>query len=260
MVGFGELRRLSLKWQADIATVERAYALDWLLKAIFERQGLSQAIALHGPSALSKLYFQDYPPVGEAELFLNPQGGSFSLETELGAAGSKGGVESGLDFKLQSLKSSVARFEFTGPMGRRSAAQPVLVLRFDKTPFPHEPLTLPIIHPFSERFDADARAISLEQAAAGYIVMLGERPRARDVFDLWFVLSHASGRLNYEATRELAQEMWAQKGRLAKAELDPAHRPLLERAWERGIKEFPGKPTFAQTENEIKSRLADIIS
>lgn len=52
MVGFGELRRLSVQWQVDIADVERAYAIEGLLTAIFEQSILSHALVLHDSSAL----------------------------------------------------------------------------------------------------------------------------------------------------------------------------------------------------------------
>lgn len=258
MVGFGELRRLSLKWQTDIPAVERVYALDWLLKAIFEQPPLSQALAVQGATALGKAYFSEYPAIPDLDM-AGPLAGGASLETDLGKAVAEATRQSGLSFRVHSVAATQARFEFAGPLGRRSAAQPQIVLRLFKEPLASDPVTVPLIHPFSEPLNGIVRAISLEEIAARYIAILSTRPRARDVFDLWFILHHGRSRLNIEQTRSLAADFARQRGRSPGARLDPAYRAVLERAWNNALKQFPAKPSFAQSEADINSALTAIL-
>src|ERR687883_1731 len=129
MIGFGELRRLSLEWHTDIAAVERVYALDWLLKGIFDRALLRESLALRGASALNKVYFADYPPVQDLDFARGNGLDDSRLQKELEEAAQDATRASGLTFTLHSISGTEARFEYTGPLGRRSAAQPRLPLR-----------------------------------------------------------------------------------------------------------------------------------
>jgi hypothetical protein len=258
MIGFGEMRRLALVWQTDIARVERVFALDWLLKGIFDREVLRQALALRGAAALSKLYFADYPPIEDVDFARGVGLDDLKLESELVEAAEYAARISGMSYKLNSLQVTEARFEYTGPLGRRSAAQPHVPLRFHATPLHAGAVQGPMLHPFADRFETTVRAVSLEETAAERIALIGQTPRAREVYDLWFILRRGGGLLDRSATRALAETIAAEKGRLVSAEFDPAYRPLLERAWENALKHVRAKPSFVQAEAEIKEGLAQI--
>ncbi len=251
MIGFGELRRLSLQWQADIAAVERIYALDWLLKGIFDLSGFGVMLSLKDSAALGKAYFSDYPQPEEADLAMDARLDSHALQSVLAEVASSAASESGMQFRLAGMTGAAARFEFTGPLGRRSAAQPHLALRFfhDK---PRDPIVeRPLIHPFSDATSATVRAVSLNELAAERLALLGGRPRPRDVYDLWFILRHGADQLDREETRRLAERISGEKGRVLKPELDPAHRAALAASWENALKKLPRRPTLDQTVQEI---------
>ncbi len=250
MIGFGELRRLSLKWQTDIATVERAYALDWLLAGIFSHPALSELLALRDSTALGKVFLPDYPPPLEADLSLfgKPLG---ELEADLVAAAQTAASQSELTFRLHSLSGNQAQFEYTGPLGRRSAAQPHLPLRFYALTARLPLVTRSLLHPFSDKIETPVRAISLTEMGAERLAMLGQRPRVRDVYDLWFILTRGASELDREATRELAEQIAGEKGASLKVELDPAYRPTLQKAWENALKKVPNHPEFSQAEADI---------
>jgi predicted nucleotidyltransferase component of viral defense system len=258
MIAFGELRKLSVQWRTDVAMVERVYALDWLLKGIFDRAALRPALALRGAAALSKAYLPDYPQPEDADFALASELDAARLEGELHAAAQDAARVSGLQFRIHSFERTEARVEYTGPLGRRSAAQPHIPLRFHSTPPRLEPLARPLLHPFSDRCDAMLRVIALEAILAECLITFSRNPRARDVFDLWFILAH-SREFDAATSRALAENIAAEKGVKLRAELDPARRAPLERAWDNALKSIPSHPPFAQAQVELEEHLRELI-
>lgn len=259
MIGFGELRKKSVEWQTEISTVEKIYALDWLLKGLFDRALLRDTLTLRGASALASAYFPTYPRLEDIDLGKDEALDAETLEREIGASVTDAARASGLQFKLSSFKPTEARVEFTGPLGRRSAAQPLLVARFVPSAPRTPPSTRPLIHPFRDECAAAVRAITLNELAAERIVSFGQKPRARDVYDLWFILTQGSAELDSAATRALAEQIALEKGRTLHTAPDEKYAPLLERAWENALKSIHPHPTFAQTRSEIESRLSTIL-
>lgn len=260
MIGFGELRRIALEWQTEISVVERVFAIDWLLKGLFDRRALRDVLTLRGGAALGKAYFQDYPPIEDVDLTRGRSLDDLTLERELGEAARGAAAMSGLSFKLYSLHGNEARFEYVGPLGRRSAAQPRVPLHFYSAPLRAEAVRRQMLHPFTDPCQVTVQSVSLEEAAAERIAAIGHRPRAREMFDLWFILSRGNKLLDRTATRALAESIAGERGKAVHAVIDPAYRPFLERAWESGLKQVRSKPSFLQAESEISENLAQILA
>src|SRR2546423_1869784 len=119
MIGFGELRKKSVEWQIEISDVEKIYALDWLLKGLFDRAPLRDPLPLRGASALASAYFPAYPRLQDIDFGRDAGLETETLESEIGAAVTDAARASGLQFKFSSFKPTEARVEFTGPLGRR---------------------------------------------------------------------------------------------------------------------------------------------
>lgn len=256
MISFGELRKRSLEWRTEISTVEKIYALDWLLKGIFDRAALTNALTLRGASALANAYFAEYPRVGDIDFARGSDLNDAELEQELTTAAKDAANESGLVFRLHSFQASEARFEFTGPLGRRSAAQPLIVMRFRVMQKRAEPAARPLIHRFSDPCPAMVRAVALEELAAERIVLYALSPRAHDVYDLWFILTHGAAELDLEKTRKLVRQIAAEKKVTSQIELSSKYAPLLARGWENALKEIPNHPTFETAQEEIMNWIA----
>lgn len=257
MLSFGELRKKSLAWQLEISAVEKIYALDWLLKGIFDRAALRDALTLRGAAALANAYFENYPRVADADFARAAHLDDTVLERELDAAAADAARASGLRFKQRSFHSTEARIEFAGPLGRRSAAQPLIVARFVAAPPRVEPTLRPLRHPFGDECQATVRAIALEELAAERIVLYSQKPRARDVYDLWFILTRGADALDLRATRALAQRFADAKHVALYSDLDGTYAPMLERAWENALKQIQPHPTLAQARADIALCLKD---
>lgn len=255
MIGFGELRKKSVTWQTDLSAVEKVYALDWLLKGIVDRAALRENLTLRGASALAHAYFVEYPRVPDLEMGRAPDLPDAVVEQEIGAALEQAARASGLQFKLHSFHTTEARVEFTGPLGRRSAAQPLLVARFVSSPARVEPEWRSVLHPFDEEYAAQAQSIALTELAAERIVLYAQKPRARDVFDLWFILTRGAAALDRDQTRALAQRIADEKRVVLHPNLDDTYAPFLDRAWENALKSIRPHPTWTRARAEIDAYL-----
>lgn len=263
VIGFGELRRLSVLWRVDIAAVERAYCMDWVVKDIFGHAVFSNMLVLRGGSALRYAHCADYPIAEEPECLVTRRLDEASTRDALeGALRAASAAASGLRFSLTDFARGSAKVEYTGPLGRRSAVQPRIVLSFVAGQTRLEPARVPLIHPFSDNCAATVSAIALDEFAAERIVMLAQAPRARDVFDLWFVLMRARERIDATRMRTLAREI-AQAKSVAlprvDAMFDPPRRGGLERAWDNALRRVPSHPPFAQVERELTDALSSLI-
>ena len=257
MIGFGELRRLSVEWHADIAAVERAYCIGRLIKGIFDRADLSRALVLRGGAALRYAHSPQYPEIEEPEFLAIAPPDQATLRAALESAAQS----SGLKFSLTDFACTSAKVEFTGPLGRRSAAQPHIALSFIPGKTRLGPARVPLIHRFSDACTAMVSAVALEELAAERIAQLAQTPRARDVFDLWFVLTHARELIDAARLKELARDLARAKNSALPrhgAPFDPTHRAGLERSWDNALRRVPGHPTFAQIEKDLTHELENI--
>jgi predicted nucleotidyltransferase component of viral defense system len=257
MISFGELRRKALEWHTEISAVEKLYARDRLLKGIFDRPALSEALMLRGASALGSAYFADYPRVEDVDLGRMPSQEVAAGEMEAALRDAEGA--SGLKFKLHSYKPTEARVEFTGPLGRRSAAQPLLVVRVVPVAPRRETESRPLLHPFSDECAATVRAVSLAELAAERIVAYAQKPRARDVYDLWFILTRGQGSTDSKQVGALAHEIAREKKVTLRGSLDAGYAPLLERSWERALAGLEPRPAFAHARAEIERALGAVL-
>jgi predicted nucleotidyltransferase component of viral defense system len=107
----------------------------------------------------------------------------------------------------------------------------------------------PMLHPFTDKLDATVRTVSLEELAVERLVGLAGRPRARDVYDLWFIFKY--GREQFDASRIRALVEQLAPDRALTGELDPDHRRLLERVWENALKSIDPRPPLQEAEAEI---------
>lgn len=269
MISFGELRKKSIEWRVELDVVEKIYALDWLLKGLFERPALHGALVLTGPAALSKAYFPpspppapgselSYPPASDADL-LAPGLVAGALEGEMVAVAEDAARVSSLQLRVHSFQPSEARVEFTGPLGRRSAAQPFIVLRFRPHAPQRAPVERPLLHPFRDSCAVTLRVVSIEELIAEGMVLYARAPRARDVFDLWYLLKHAPPELDRAAARETAVALAASKRVKLRPQLEASYAPLLARAWENALRDVPGHPPFERLREELEGEINAIL-
>lgn len=255
MIGFSELRKRSAEWQVDIAVVERVYVMDWMIKGIFDHPDLSRALVLRGGAALRYAHCADYPIAPDPEFFALESLGE-NLQDIVKDALRASADSSGMNFALADFERTGGKVEYTGPLGRRSAAQPRVSLSILPGRIRLAPARTPLIHPFDDDCMAIVSAVALDEIAAEGIATLAQKPRARDVFDVWFVLTHATAQLKTDRVREVLRDIAIVR---ADSPFDPAHRAPLARAWEGAMRGVRGRPSFDQVEKDLTETLKFIL-
>ena len=251
MIGFGELRRRSLEWQVDIGVVERAYATDWLLKGIFDHAFLSGVCMLRGSSALHWAFGLDDDPGQSPELYVLPGTLAVNAETLGQALSAAATASGGLKFAPVASRPGTAKVAYVGPLGRRSAAQPLILLTLIAGRPRLDPVAAPLVHPFGDHCVATVTAVALDEIVAERIAGLAQ-PRVRDVFDLWLALTRGADALDWKRVRALVPDPAA----LLTGLRDPGHRAGLERSWDRALRHAPRHPAFARVEQDLGEFLA----
>ncbi len=263
MIGFGELRKISVQWQIDVTQVERVYVIDWMLKGIFDHATLSQSLILRGGSALRYVYSSEFPLAEDPEFLMTRVADDDAMHHALTAGLNDATNASGLKFTITSFSRGAGKIEYTGPLGRRSAAQPRVALSIIPGK-PHlEPKHLPLIHPFSDDCHATVSVIALDECVGTLIAAFIGTPRTRDVYNLWFAMTKLRDRLNASQVGNIARTIAQEKNvALPRPDtlLDSSHRASLERAWDNALREVPGHPSFAQVEHDLKDALKLILA
>jgi predicted nucleotidyltransferase component of viral defense system len=246
MIGFGELRRFATRWHVDVTDVERAHATNWLLKRIFDDVTLARVLVLRGASALRYAYCADYPILEPPEFLVTQNLAVPDLLSDvLRATADRDGVK----FLIASRNRGVARVDYVGALGRRSAAQPRIMLNLTVGQTRLPPTRAPLIHPFSDACVVTVSAIALEEWIGDQLALL-TNPRARDVYDLWFALTHAREKIDPESARQIARH------KLAKL-FDETTRARLERVWDGALRGVRDHPPFAQVESDLRAQFLD---
>jgi predicted nucleotidyltransferase component of viral defense system len=240
----------------DIAAVERRYCIDWVMQGIFGQPAFANSLVLRGSAALQYAHCPDYTAAEEPEFISTQKRDATDFDQALHAAARASGIK----LSLVDLAHSSAKVEYTGPLGRRSAAQPRITLLFASDQLRRPPTRVPLIHPFSDDCTVTVAAVALEEFTAERLARLGQAPRARDVFDLWFVLTHAREHVDLEQAHALAQQITLEKNGAAplNTRLVPAHRDGLARSWDKALRRVPRHPPFGQVEKELLDGLAHI--
>ncbi len=254
-IGFGELHKHSLEWHLDIAEVERAYAGDWLLKALFEQAELGARLVLRGSAALRYAYSPNYSPAEPPEFLLTQPQEPEALRQQLTAAVQSAGTgPGGVKYSLAGIERGSVKVEYTGPLGRRSAAQPRIILSLIPGTPRLAPTRVALVHPFGDFIPASVVALAREELVGERLAALGSGPRARDVYDLWFAFTRWGNDMDLAAAVTLAREIAAGKGlplKTGAAVFDPAHRVVLQRTWDSALRTFPRHPSLEEVEQDL---------
>ncbi len=260
MIGFGELRRRASEWKQDISDVERLYATDWLLKGIFDQTELAGHFALRGASALRFAYAPTYSLDESPEVAVLAPIAPDSLRVALETA-ARSVQESGVKFTLADVTPSLAVWDYVGPLGRRSAAQPHIRLVMAPGHLQHPPVLIQLVHRFTDACDANIAAVALEELAAERIVALASPTvRARDIYDLWFILTELASRLDRNKIKALVGTLARAKNiaPLATLSLAPSARSALARSWDASLRRVPDPPFLEQVEKDLSAAWAVI--
>ncbi|MGE0326702.1 MAG: nucleotidyl transferase AbiEii/AbiGii toxin family protein [Polyangiaceae bacterium] len=228
MIPKARILALAKAQQLQPTTVQKDYALGWLLRAISEHPFLSQWV-FKGGTCLKKCFFETYRFSEDLD-FTVPSGLTLSVES-IGAAlaevADRIEDQCGLrfprgDFKVEKYAnprgnhSFQAKVPFSGPVGiPRGSLQRV---KFDITQdelLVDEPADREVHHGYEDATDPPprVRCYSINEILAEKTRALIERHgRARDVYDVVHISRNFRDELNPETARAVAEKKFAFKG------------------------------------------------
>jgi predicted nucleotidyltransferase component of viral defense system len=275
MISASELRRLAGAWNADLNVVEHDYVLSWVLAGLFRRPVLEERLVLKGGTALRKCYFPDYRFSADLDFTLGQSLSSQEFRAETEAACQTITEEIGLqlllvDFRtLRDVPGEEAyqgRIEYTGPRGRLGGSQPRIKLDltvYERLVLPPE--NRPVHHPYGDAGDLDVvvSTYALEEMLAEKLRAMLRRARARDLYDVWQLLSHYVETLDLKRARQALVEKARYKGFTYSGVADfvtPENRQTWERSWEPSLyRQVPVLVEYGQVMDEVEQALMGFL-
>jgi len=139
MIPLAELNRVSAEVGIDVATVERDYAISWLLYGVFDQKTLADAFVFKGGTALRKCYFSNYRFSQDLDFTLLYLVSETELNEGLSSACQKAYDDSGIEYQLLSVEKTrdeqgeeafEAKVAFVGPRKQRGKSYQNIVTSY----------------------------------------------------------------------------------------------------------------------------------
>jgi Uncharacterized conserved protein len=250
-----EIREISRENGVPETTVEKDYALNWILVAISRE--IDDLMALKGGTAIRKTYIGDYRFSDDLDFTLLVNIDKNMLEKKVITAVKKSKAESGINFneniRIEETPNKTYEMVTYFRMLRKMGSP--LRIRLDITRSEDEKIILPlkrrsIIHPYSDRCRGKILGYSLEEILAEKLRSLFQRTRPRDLYDVWYLLK----RIEVEKSLEILPEKFKLKG----VSMDnlPMKRKDFEHAWESSLKhQLKNLPNFDDVFNDVNKTI-----
>jgi len=198
-----ELRRLAKSSGFDVATLEKDYALTWLLSGIYSKDSkLSDVLILKGGTAIRKVYFPewrlsedlDFTVLGRVSPVKARQGfeKAFTLLKEM----------SGISYSFSAFSSSrytiLADVQFLGPLGFKNKIAHDISLREKLV---EEPVWRKVRPEYDDIPEFRMQVYSLNEILVEKIRSIFQRGKTRDYYDVWRLMKE--NRFNESRIRSL---------------------------------------------------------
>jgi len=240
-----EVQRLAFEQRVPEQMIERDYVLSWLLAALGSPTQ-SPHLITKGGTAIKKLYFADWRYSEDLDFSCADRMGADDAAGLLDRACRHVQAESGLEVVVGStepretqggLRSLTAYLDYIGPLRRtRRARQLKVDLTFDEI-IVSAPATRTLIRSFSDEPEPapTVMAYPLEEIVAEKMRTLLQRTEARDLYDVWRILSQYTGQVDDVQLATILEAKCSHRGLSSEdvaVALTPDRAATYERAWE----------------------------
>ena len=218
-----------------LSVIERDFAQGYLLEALAAEPALSSTLVFKGGTALKKVYFGDAYRFSE-DLDFTATGAPAGAALEAALTHMVGAATSRMS-ALSPVASSLSRLGFGGPHpgGQEAFAidirypwqrSPMCRLKVEVTPDERvalAPTARTVIHGYADGVCGEVLCYAIEEILAEKLRALRQtdamlasrgwhRPRARDYYDLWKILSTFGATINAATVRRILPEKFASRG------------------------------------------------
>lgn len=188
MIGNIEIRQMARESGVPESTIEKDYALSWILNALSQH---TDSIALKGGTGIRKIYVPNYRFSEDLDFTMLENISVSKIETLIKKAVNTAKKSSGINFHDEiRLKENINGYEASIYFRiLRNSGNP-LRIKFDLTKPDQEKIMLllekrPILHPYSDDCFGSVLIYSIQEIMSEKIRALFERTRPRDVYDVW---------------------------------------------------------------------------
>jgi predicted nucleotidyltransferase component of viral defense system len=211
MIPYLELRLAARTAGVPASTIERDYVQNWFLCVLAWND-----LALKGGTAIRKAYIPDYRFSDDLDFTLISPMEIEKVQATVNAAVEN--VKKVGQIQLHEAKS-IAEVENGYTMALRFKLQEspynTIKIKLDFTKAENEDILTPLqprplIHRYSDECVTSLNCYSLEEMAAEKIRSLFQRTRARDLYDVWYLLGY--GHMKESAVREIFREKCERRG------------------------------------------------
>lgn len=196
MISLAELQESALEWGLPLTTVERDYALGWVLWGVGTQPEIMDRWIFKGGTCLKKCFVETWRFSEDLDFSLLPES---SIDVEhlkivIGALLGRVTEQSGIDFSAQTPAfrmrpdgtSVEGKIYFRSLTGMSHAPLSIKLDLTTNEPVVTEPVRRTIQHAYSDVLpgSADALCYSFTEVFSEKIRAMGERSRPRDLYDI----------------------------------------------------------------------------
>ncbi|WP_099209811.1 nucleotidyl transferase AbiEii/AbiGii toxin family protein [Thermococcus henrietii] len=268
-----EIKALSSELGVPVSTVEKDYAISWMLYGLWKSK-FWRVLAFKGGTCLKKAYFADYRFSEDLDYTLlleEPDIGDVQAKIAEAVEAANEGPVQFLDFELRPrygvklFPGELLGFEVRIPFRLLSRTGNPPKIKMDITLEKYEKILLPlqerpILHGYSDspRFSVvSVRTYSLEEILAEKIRSLFQRTRPRDLYDIWFLKSIADLR----SVTQILRPKFEAKGVEPDINALQGRKPYYERAWESSLgHQLRELPEFSTVWNDVLELVKEVLS
>lgn len=270
-------RLLAVAGSAGVApeVIEKDYALSWILWALFRRTSLRESLVFKGGTCLRKCYIEDYRFSEDLDFTAVAELDVESCLAEIAAACAEIAETTNLDFEVErlSLRALVnaggetnlqGQIFYSGPRKSSHARIKLDISLNESLAAGAEPRELLHVYDDAAEVATVVPCYSLNEIFAEKMRALLQRNRARDLYDVWWLLGHRAHELDARATLEIFRAKASSKeipfeslNELVSQEKFAS----LEDHWDAQIgHQLPSAPQLADVRHAIQLLLVDFIT
>lgn len=256
MISENRLRALARNKKAGVGLMEKDYVNSWILFAIFQ-SSFTDKLLFKGGTALSKLYFPqrwrfsedlDFTLIGKLENLIP------SLKKGLADTGDLSGIGFRIRETYENPDYMQIKIQYDAILAQKNTTK-LDLFRDELVHFsPNESA-----HSFEDVPEFDIRSYSLEEIFVEKLRSLFQRARARDYFDLYWLIELKN--FNDNQIKKALEEKTNFKGlKITRSEF-PNHKEIEEVRdyWDRALDRLTSsKPDFDKVVETIKAYMEEL--
>lgn len=270
-------RLLAVAGSAGLApeVIEKDYALSWILWGLFRRTRLRESLVFKGGTCLRKCYIEDYRFSEDLDFTAVAEVDVESCLAEIAAACAEIAQTTNLDFEVERLSLRAlenaggetnlqGQIFYSGPRKSSHARIKLDISLNESLVAGAEPRELLHVYDDAAEVATVVPCYSLSEIFAEKMRALLQRNRARDLYDVWWLLGHRAHELDARATLEIFRAKASSKeipfeslNELVSQEKFAS----LEDHWDAQIgHQLPSAPQLADVQHAIQLLLVDFIT